>query len=89
MSLHDILLTWGRRGDRAMRSSLRFSHETPYSESDEEFNTRVQKFLELLEEQRKIHNEIYVITHGLFMCHLTNTRSVQNCQRMLFLLKND
>ena len=61
-----------------------FPHEQPYSETDEEIKTRVKQFLELLEEQRKIHSEIYVITHAFFICNLVNIGLVYNCQKILF-----
>jgi broad specificity phosphatase PhoE len=61
-----------------------FSHEQPYVETDADVAIRAKKFLELLEEQRKIHDEIYVITHALFIDHLTKIGFVHNCQKILY-----
>lgn len=63
-----------------------FDTEAPYAETELQIEDRIRKFLDLLEEQRKIHDEIWVITHGIFISYLKpNIGLIYNCQKILFL----
>lgn len=63
-----------------------FENDQPSIETDSEFEERIKKFKELLDEKSKIYKEIYVITHALFINALTKVGVVGNCHKLLYKL---
>ena len=55
-------------------------------ETEENLLTRIHEFKKLLIELSKKYNKIAVISHGVFLYHLTNGTTLKNCEEFNYKL---